>query len=143
MARARILALEAEVKASAQAWENANAAKVSAEKATKSAENRAKKAKKARADADQKRAKREESIAERLDKISVSVGSQCRIAPFGYLLRLSFADMCLLMFVCVYVVQQKKLESPGDFGSPILRIHYWLRWTCWSRTGSLCRMSSS
>jgi hypothetical protein len=45
-ARARISALEAEVKASAQAWENANAAKVSAEKAAKSAENMAKKARK-------------------------------------------------------------------------------------------------
>jgi hypothetical protein len=53
-ARAHILALEVEVKASAQAWENANVAKDSAEKAAKSAENRAKKAKKALADADQK-----------------------------------------------------------------------------------------
>jgi hypothetical protein len=50
---------EAEVKASVEAWESANAAKVSAKKAAKSAESRAKKAKKALADADQKRAKRE------------------------------------------------------------------------------------
>jgi VIT1/CCC1 family predicted Fe2+/Mn2+ transporter len=105
MTRAHISALEAEEKAFAQAWENANVAKVSAEKAAKSAENRAKKAEKALPDADQKRAKREQSIAERLDKIFVSVGSKCRIAPFGYLLRFSFADMCFLMFVCVYVVQ--------------------------------------
>jgi hypothetical protein len=41
---ARISALEAEVKASTQAWENANATKVSAEKVAKSAENMAKKA---------------------------------------------------------------------------------------------------
>jgi hypothetical protein len=54
MARACISALETEVKASANGWESANAAKVSAEKATKSAETRAKKAKKALADADQK-----------------------------------------------------------------------------------------
>jgi hypothetical protein len=135
-ARARISALEAEVKASAQAWENANVAKVSAEKAAKSAENGAKKAEKALADADQKRAKREQSIAERLDKISVAVGSKCHIAPFGYLLRLSLLTCVCLCFVCVYVVQQRKLESHGDFGSPILRIPYWLWWTCWSQTGS-------
>jgi hypothetical protein len=118
------------LKASREAWESANAAKVSAEKVAKLAETRAKKAEKALADANQKQAKREQSIAEHLDKISVSVGSKCRITAFGYLLRLSLADMCLLMFVCVYVVDQRKLESPGDFGSPILRIPYWLWWTC-------------
>jgi septal ring factor EnvC (AmiA/AmiB activator) len=81
-ARAHISALEAEVKASIEAWESANAAKVSTEKAAKSAETRAKKAEKALADADQKRAKREQPIAERLDKISISVGSKCCIIPF-------------------------------------------------------------
>jgi hypothetical protein len=50
-AHARISALEAELKASREAWESANTAKVSAEKAAKSAKNRAKKA---LADADQK-----------------------------------------------------------------------------------------
>jgi hypothetical protein len=45
-ARACISALEAKVKASAQAWESANAAKVFVEKAAKLAENRAKKLKK-------------------------------------------------------------------------------------------------
>jgi hypothetical protein len=97
MACARISALKAELKASVEAWESANAAKVSAEKATKSAETRAKKAKKALAGANQKQAKREQSVAQRLDKISVSVGSKCRITPFWILLRLSFADMCLLI----------------------------------------------
>jgi hypothetical protein len=52
MARARISALEAELKASREDWESTNAAKVSAEKVAKSAETRAKKAKKALADAD-------------------------------------------------------------------------------------------
>jgi hypothetical protein len=40
-ARAHILALEHKLKASVEAWESANAAKVSAEKAAKSAETRA------------------------------------------------------------------------------------------------------
>jgi hypothetical protein len=45
-ARARISALEAELKASVEAWESANAAKVYAENAAKSAEKRLKKLKK-------------------------------------------------------------------------------------------------
>jgi hypothetical protein len=49
-ANARIEALEAELNASREAWEGANA-----EKATKSAETKAKKAEKALSDADQRR----------------------------------------------------------------------------------------
>jgi hypothetical protein len=47
---------------------------------------------------------RDQSIAERLDKISVSVGSKCRVTLFfGYLLSLSFVDMCLLiLFVSLW-----------------------------------------
>jgi F0F1-type ATP synthase assembly protein I len=96
-ARARISALEAKLKASLEAWESANATKVSAEKATKSAKTRAKKAKKALAGANQKQAKREQSVAERLDKISVLLAVSVVSLLFGYLLRLSFADMCLLI----------------------------------------------
>jgi hypothetical protein len=43
---------------------------------------RLKKAEKALADADQKQVQREQSIAARLDKISVAVGSKCRVALF-------------------------------------------------------------
>jgi hypothetical protein len=85
MANARISVLEADLKASIEALSSANAAKVSAERAAKSAETRAKKAEKALADANQKQAKREQSVAERLDKISVSVGSKCCITPFWIL----------------------------------------------------------
>jgi Flp pilus assembly protein TadB len=82
-ANARIV-LEAELKASTKALNSANAAKVSAERAGKSAKTRAKKAEKALTDANQKQAKREQSIADRLDKISVSVGSKCCIISFIY-----------------------------------------------------------
>jgi hypothetical protein len=85
-ANACIAALEADLNASREAWEGANAAKVAAEKAAKSAETKAKKAEKALADADQKRVLREQAIAERLDKISVLVGSKCLVIPFGCLL---------------------------------------------------------
>jgi chromosome segregation ATPase len=85
VANACIAALEAELNASREAWEGANAAKVAAEKAAKSVETKAKKAEKALADADQKRVLREQAIAERLDKISVLVGSKCLVIPFGCL----------------------------------------------------------
>jgi hypothetical protein len=58
-AHVRISALEAELKASREAWESANATKVSAKKVAKSAKTKAKKDEKALTDADQKRAKRE------------------------------------------------------------------------------------
>jgi hypothetical protein len=129
-ANARISALEAKLKAAKEAWEGANATKVSAEKVAKLAETKAKKAKKALADADQKQIQREQSIAAHLDKISVAVGSKCCFVLFGYLLRLAFADICLLSFACFSVVQQRKLEYLGNFGSQILKIPCWLWWTC-------------
>jgi chromosome segregation ATPase len=54
-ARAHISSLEAELRASQQAWESATAAKVSAKKAIKAVEAKAKKAEKALSDAEQKR----------------------------------------------------------------------------------------
>jgi uncharacterized membrane protein YgaE (UPF0421/DUF939 family) len=129
-ANARISALEAELKAAREAWEGANAAKVSAEKVAKSAETKAKKAEKALANADQKQVQLEQSIDARLDKISIAVGSKCHVVPFGYLLRLVFADICFLSFACFSVVQQRKLENLGNFGSQILKIPCWLRWIC-------------
>jgi hypothetical protein len=57
---ARIASLEAELTASREAWEGANAAKVPAEKATKSAETRAKKPEKALVTADQKWVQRDQ-----------------------------------------------------------------------------------
>jgi chromosome segregation ATPase len=75
-AHARISALEAELRASQQAWEGATAAKVSAEKAVKAAEVKAKKAEMALSDAEQKRLQREWSITERLDSILVAGGGE-------------------------------------------------------------------
>jgi uncharacterized membrane protein YgaE (UPF0421/DUF939 family) len=98
-AHALISTLEAELKAAGEACESANAAKVFAEKVAKSAKTKAKRAEKALADADQKRIQREQSIAERLDKISILVGSKCRVIHFGYLFRLVFADTCLLLLL--------------------------------------------
>jgi hypothetical protein len=111
MAHARISALEAELMASREAWDSTNAAKVSVEKAAKSAENKAKKAEKALPQSQQRQAEREQSIAERLDKISVLVGSKCRIAPLEYLLMLSFADICLLICLCLCDTAEKIGES--------------------------------
>jgi hypothetical protein len=97
--------------ASREAWESANAAKVFAEKSAKSAENKAKKAEKALSESQRRQAEREQSIAERLDKISVLVGSKYRISPLEYLLMLSFADVCLLICLCLCGTAEKIGES--------------------------------
>jgi hypothetical protein len=95
-ARARISALEAELRASQQAWESATAAKVSAEEAIKAAEAKAKKAKKALSDAEQKRLQREWSIAERVDSILVAVGSKyCAVSSW-------FIYSSLLLLIAIY-----------------------------------------
>jgi hypothetical protein len=97
-ANARIAALEAELTASREAWEGANAAKVAAEKATKSAETKAKKAEKALVTADQKRVQREQTIAER-DALLL----------FACLLMLLVADICLLSLALSFCGAAEKI----------------------------------
>jgi Skp family chaperone for outer membrane proteins len=83
MAQAHIAALVAELKASTEALKDTNAAKVSTEKAAKAAETRAKKAEKALAEANQNQTKWEQVVVERLNEISMSVGSKYFILSFG------------------------------------------------------------
>jgi hypothetical protein len=120
--------LEAELKASIEAWESANAAKVSAEKGAKSAETRAKKAEKALSDAHQKQAKRELSVVKRLDEMSTSVGSKCFPFVFLPLIDCNFAYMCFFVLFCTCAMQQKNLErygtSAGGFRRPLAG-HSW------------------
>jgi septal ring factor EnvC (AmiA/AmiB activator) len=109
-AHARISALEAELKASRQAWESATAAKVSAENAVKAAEAKAKKAKEALNDAEQKQLQWERSIAERLDNISAAGGG--KYFPYGL-----FARACLLR-VAIYFFRSflcGAAEKIGEF----------------------------
>jgi hypothetical protein len=94
----RISALEAELNAAREAWEGANAAKVAAEKVAKSAETKAKKTEKVLSNADQKRVQRERTIAERLDKISVLVGSKCCVCLFWLLAQICIADILFAFF---------------------------------------------
>jgi hypothetical protein len=109
---ARISALEAEVKASVEDWETVNAAKVSAKKAAKSVETRAKKAEKSLAETQEKQAKREQSVAERLDKISISVGSKCRITPFLGTYSCFHLLTCVDLFcLCLCDTAEKIVES--------------------------------
>jgi hypothetical protein len=79
MALACIATLEAELKTSMEALKDANAAKVSTERAAKSAETRAKKAEKALADANQRQIKRKQSVVNDLTRfpplLAVSVSS--------------------------------------------------------------------
>jgi hypothetical protein len=99
LSHAHISAVEAKLMAAREAWESANAAKVSAEKVAKSAETKAKKAEKALADASQKRVLQEQAIAECLDKISILVGSKCRVIPFCHSFRFVLANICLLLLL--------------------------------------------
>jgi hypothetical protein len=131
-ARARRSALEAKLKASVEAWESANAAKVYAEKAAKSAETRAKKAKKALADAHQNQAKREQSVVKRLDGMSTSVGSKCFPFVFLPLIDCNFAYMCVFVLFCTCAMQQENLERYGDFGRRIPKTPCWTQLVCWS-----------
>jgi hypothetical protein len=103
-ANARISALEAELNATREAWEGANATKVATKKVAKSAETKAKKAEKALSDADQKRVQRKQAIAERLDKISVLVGSKCCVCLFWLLAQICIADIfvCFLWLVSLW-----------------------------------------
>jgi septal ring factor EnvC (AmiA/AmiB activator) len=97
-AHARISALEAELKASRQAWESATIAKVSAEKAVKAAEAKATKAEKALNDAEKTQLRRERSIAERLDNISAAGGG--KYFPYGLFARsLPFAGSYLFLLL--------------------------------------------
>jgi hypothetical protein len=113
--------MEAELRASQQAWESATASKVSTEKAVKAAEAKAKRAKKALSDAEQKRLQREQSIAERLDSISAAVGSKyCAISSwFTY----SSLHLLIAFFTCFSVAQRRKLASPRSCDSQTLKIH--------------------
>jgi hypothetical protein len=90
--------VEAELNAAREAWEGANAMKVAAEKVAKSAETKAKKAEKALSDADQKRVQRERAIAERLDKISILVGSKWHVVLFWLLAQICIADILFAFF---------------------------------------------
>jgi hypothetical protein len=75
-ANARILLLEAELKASRNAFDAAATAKTAAEKSTKSALARVKKAEKALSDANQGRVQREQAITKRINKISALAGGE-------------------------------------------------------------------
>jgi hypothetical protein len=83
-ANARVVSLEAELKASQKAYDAATAAKAAAEKSQKSALARAKKAEKALADSHQEHAQREQAVAERLHTMSAAAESKltCLLLSF-------------------------------------------------------------
>jgi uncharacterized protein YlxW (UPF0749 family) len=82
-ALARVATLETKLKTATEALKDANTAKVSTEKAAKAAKTKARKAEKALAEANRKQAKREQAVVDRLDEISMSVGSKCFILSLG------------------------------------------------------------
>jgi hypothetical protein len=100
-ANARILSLEAELKASRKAWDAATAAKTTAEKSTKLALARAKKAEKALSDANKEHIQREQAVTKRLNKMSALAGGKYHAFPFFVELpTLMLADMCFFLYLC-------------------------------------------
>jgi hypothetical protein len=122
-ANACIAALEAKLNAFREAWDIANAAKVTTEKTAKSVEIKAKKAEKALADADQRHVRREQMIDKHLDKISVLVDGKCHVVPF-----LSICSCFYLLILAHFllslssVLQRRKLEYLWSLYSRIVKI---------------------
>jgi hypothetical protein len=108
-ALARVAALEAKLKTTAEALKDANAAKVSADKATKAAETKAKRAKKALTEAAQKQTKREQAVVGRLDAICTSVGSKYFVLSFCFT-EVTPIDMLLLAYLYFYDAAEKLEE---------------------------------
>jgi chromosome segregation ATPase len=71
-----ILSLEAELEASRRAFDDATAAKTSAEKSSKSAVNKVKKMEKSLADLKKERTQRDQAVALRLNKMSTLAGGK-------------------------------------------------------------------
>jgi hypothetical protein len=136
-----VAALEDELKTTAEALKDANAAKVSANKAAKAVETKAKRAEKALAEAAQKQTKREQAMVERLDAICTSIGSKYFVLSFCFA-ELTSIDMLLLayLYFCdaaeklgeVWKLQEESVEDPLLDAVDVL-----------SRTGSLLEMSFS
>jgi hypothetical protein len=97
MANARILSLEAELRASQKAYDAAATAKASAEKSQKSALVKAKKAEKTLADIHKDHAQREQAVAERLHTMSTAAESKCFVLSsiFDFCCTIVLADTCL------------------------------------------------
>jgi hypothetical protein len=93
-----VAALEAKLKTIAEALKDANAAKVSADKAAKAVETKAKSAEKALAEAAQKQTKREQAVVEILDTICTSVGSKYFVLSFCFA-EITSIDMLLLAYL--------------------------------------------
>jgi multidrug efflux pump subunit AcrA (membrane-fusion protein) len=109
-ALARVAALEAELKTTAEALKDANAAKVSADKATKAAETKAKRAEKVLTEAAQKQTKREQAVVDRLDAICTSVGNKYFVLSFCFT-KITPVDMLLLVYLYFYDVAKKTRRS--------------------------------
>jgi hypothetical protein len=105
-ANARIASLEAELRASQKAYDDAATAKANAEKSQKSALGKAKKAEKALADATKDHAQREQAMAERLHTMSTAAESKCfALSPsFDFCCTIVHADIFLLLFFSTFFV---------------------------------------
>jgi membrane protein involved in colicin uptake len=111
--------LEAKLKTTTKALEEANnkraeevaSAKLAADQAVKEVEARAIKAKKPVAEVSQKQSKHEEAIVKCIDDLLTSFGSKCRHAVIFVVLLLSIC----IPTVYIFVMQQRNLEKLSDY----------------------------
>jgi multidrug efflux pump subunit AcrA (membrane-fusion protein) len=108
-ALARVATLEVNLKTTAEALKDANAAKISADKVAKAAETKAKRAEKALTKAAQKQTKREQAVVDRLDVICTSVGSKYFVLSFCFP-EVTPIDMLLLAYL-YFCHAAKKLKE--------------------------------
>jgi hypothetical protein len=116
-ANARISALEAELNAARGAWEVSNAGMVSAEKIASQQKPRLKRLKKPSPMLIRDKSSGSSLYLLVLTRSLLLLVVSVMLFFFGYLLRLVFADICLLSFNCFSVMQQRKLEYLGNFST--------------------------
>jgi hypothetical protein len=97
---------------------------------------RQKKAEKALFDADQKRVQQERAIAERLDKISVLIGSKCRVVLFWLLAQICIADILFAFFGLFLCGAAEKIGVSWKLRQPDTEDPLLAGWICWNRTGN-------
>jgi hypothetical protein len=120
-ANAHISALEAKLIAAREAWEGANAAKVAAEKVAKSAETKAKKLRRHFSTLIRRESNESGLQPSGLTRFQFLLAVSVVLFFFGSLLRFILLTFCLLSLACFSVVQQRKLEYLGNFGSRVLK----------------------
>jgi Flp pilus assembly protein TadB len=122
-------ALEAKLKATTKALEEADnkhakevaATKLASYQADKEAEARDNKAKRALAEVSQRQTKREEAVVKRIDHLMTSFGSKCCLAVVFV-----FSVSMYILIIYVSMMQQSNLEKSSGFVQAQPMTFFWI-----------------